>query len=42
MDELIELGLDEAILTRQEFKDDIEVYNFYNGDYSMYLNEQYA
>jgi len=29
------------VLTKQEFVANIEVYNFFNGNYATYLAEQY-
>ena len=31
----------DTILTLEQFKANIEVYNFFNGSYAMYLAEQY-
>ena len=36
-----EIDYSELLLTVEEFQKDIEVYNFYNGDYNQYLSEQY-
>ncbi len=36
-----QIGYEECILTIEEFQEEIQLYNFYNGDYYQYVSEQY-
>jgi len=37
-----EIGLEEILLTIEEFKEDTVIYNFYDGNYAQYVSEHYC
>ena len=37
-----EIGLEEILLTIDEFIEDTTLYNFYEGDYAQYIAEHYC